>query len=356
MIRNVLIPTNIEKDFLDRVQKINRRLKRVGVDGFVIKSQKRVTKNSSVYTEFEVEISNPLGLGFQLVGKIDVTRDNGNVVFMFDDATPISQRHIDCGGECDHCNTTRNRKSLYIVRDSHGIEMIVGSSCMEVAVGFDERNLRAFEKAYREITDENWGVLIGDNGYSIRNLVAKAIITARKYGYVSKSYVEVHGGQSTVDRVMHGPEIVVTEKDLESADYAIALGQAIDPKNNFEVNLRTIAGYETVISREVGFVVYLAKLYLDETTPKTESNFVGKEKERIKGVDVNVTRVFSGVGFNGNYWIITMQDGQGNDLVWMTSTYPEFKVGDKKTIDFTVKSHDIYKGKKQTKVLRVKEN
>lgn len=355
MIHIILVPQNIEQDFLARIEKINRRLSKVGSVGFTVKSQKRVNHKESVYTEFAVEISDPLGMGFSLIGKIDVSREGDNTVFMFNDSNAISERHVSCGGECDHCGTVRNRKSLYIVRDSAGIEMLVGSSCMEVAVGFSESNLRVFEKAFREITDENWGNLIGEAGYTLRYLVAKAIISAQEFGYVSKSYVEFYGGTSTSDRVMKGPDIEVTEADLEKADYAIALGQSIEPKNNFETNLRTIAGYEQVVAREVGFAVYLAKMFLDDTTPKTESNFVGKEKERIKGVDVNVTRVFSGVGFNGNYWIITMQDGQGNDLVWMTSTYPALKVGDKKTIDFTVKSHDTYKGKKQTKVLRVKE-
>ena len=88
---------------------------------------------------------------------------------------------------------------------------------------------------------------------------------------------------------------------------------------------------------------------------------VGEKMER----EVEVTATIPFTNDFGGGTIYKFKDGDGNDLVWMTSSAlktgkDEYGqdlyagVGDKLRIKFTVKGHDTYKDVPQTKITRVK--
>lgn len=81
---------------------------------------------------------------------------------------------------------------------------------------------------------------------------------------------------------------------------------------------------------------------------------VATVKERIKGAAATVTAYF---GFDGAYgWVDVVHYVLDNGvlLVYMGSSGLALDVGQKVTIDFTVKGFDDYQGVKQTKIIRVK--
>lgn len=83
--------------------------------------------------------------------------------------------------------------------------------------------------------------------------------------------------------------------------------------------------------------------------PKEESRsqYQGKVGERLRGLELEVTRFWDG----GGYYVHTMEDMFGNIYTWMTSA----RALEQSTwvrMDATVKKHDEYKGVKQTHLSR----
>lgn len=85
--------------------------------------------------------------------------------------------------------------------------------------------------------------------------------------------------------------------------------------------------------------------------PESHSEYMGEIKERLRDLQVTLTAARSFDGFYGTSFIYTFMYGE-NVLVWMTSSYKDIEVGDHYILTGTVKSHDEYKGVKQTKLSR----
>ena len=85
--------------------------------------------------------------------------------------------------------------------------------------------------------------------------------------------------------------------------------------------------------------------------PESHSEYVGEVKERLRDLDVTLTAARTFEGFYGTSFVYTFMYGE-NVLVWMTSSCKDIEVGDHCVLTGTVKSHDEYKGVKQTKLSR----
>lgn len=85
--------------------------------------------------------------------------------------------------------------------------------------------------------------------------------------------------------------------------------------------------------------------------PKSNSEWVGDIKERLRDLKVTLTSIHTVDGYYGTSVIYTFKQNE-NVLVWMTTSYQELEVGDTITLTGTVKDHDEYKGVKQTKLSR----
>lgn len=94
-----------------------------------------------------------------------------------------------------------------------------------------------------------------------------------------------------------------------------------------------------------------------ETAPKTASEFIGKCGDKFNGV-----LTFNGVStyethftyYGETHYIYKFTDGNGNTVVWKTSSFQEFTNGEKYTVKGTIKEHNEYKGDKQTTLTRCK--
>lgn len=98
-----------------------------------------------------------------------------------------------------------------------------------------------------------------------------------------------------------------------------------------------------------------AKQLVDEAiaaiTPKSNSQYIGEPKERIRDMKVVVSSIRT---FNGYYGVTTVYTFKREEdvLVWMTSSCKDIEVGDELLLTGTIKSHDEYKGVKQTNLSR----
>lgn len=85
--------------------------------------------------------------------------------------------------------------------------------------------------------------------------------------------------------------------------------------------------------------------------PESHSEYIGEIKERLRDLKVTLTAIRSFDGFYGTSFIYTFEYGE-DILVWMTSSCKDIEVGEECLLTGTVKSHDEYKGVKQTKLSR----
>ena len=95
----------------------------------------------------------------------------------------------------------------------------------------------------------------------------------------------------------------------------------------------------------------IAEAALATLNPKSNSEWIGEEKERVRDLEVTLTSCRTFDGYYGTTYIYTFLYGE-NVLVWMTSSCKEAEVGDHFLLTGTIKSHDEYKGVKQTKLSR----
>lgn len=89
----------------------------------------------------------------------------------------------------------------------------------------------------------------------------------------------------------------------------------------------------------------------NENKPESASEYIGEIKERVRDLEVTVVGSRSIDGAYGTSNIYTFKEHE-NIIVWFTTSYQEINVGDELLLTGTVKSHDEYKGVKQTKMTR----
>lgn len=93
---------------------------------------------------------------------------------------------------------------------------------------------------------------------------------------------------------------------------------------------------------------------LRQRPKNTTSQFQGEPGQRFRSQKL---KVISKISFNGKYGlseIIKFEDAVGNLYAWFTSTFPDIEEGDNLIVDFSIKSHETYKGENITYITRAK--
>ncbi len=299
------------------------------------------------------------------------------------------------GNVCQHCNTSRRRKDLIVIRHEDGREIVVGRNCLAdyIRTG-DAETLLAYASMigtlsleYSEAEEgEYWGGSYGDTAESLENILRFSSLCIRKLGWVSGRVAEQCMKGSTADdvrRLMYPPRyrdekegwsrwieqnnLHANEHDTEEAAAALAWMKAIpaDTTSDYLHNLRIVAELGAVPSNKFNLVVSVvatAKRARDEEVKRQEfsksnatKQFVGTVKERLRNIDVTVKRSHSIDGNFGVTTIITFAYGD-NILTWFASgdRTEEFKPGESYNVDATVKDHrDDEKYGRSTLVNRV---
>jgi hypothetical protein len=129
--------------------------------------------------------------------------------------------------------------------------------------------------------------------------------------------------------------------------------------------LKIISKQDEVSTKRFGFLASLIPAYQrylgfeaekkKKLETQKESNFVGKEKQRMVFENVECIFVKLLETYYGTSTMIKFIDDDGNNLVWFGSgCIEEYESGQKYTIKATIKKHDTYNGVKQTIINRVK--
>lgn len=95
----------------------------------------------------------------------------------------------------------------------------------------------------------------------------------------------------------------------------------------------------------------VADAALATLAPKSNSEYVGEIKERLRDLKVTLTATHNIDGFYGTSTIYTFKADE-NVLVWITSSYKDIQIGQTYLLTGTVKDHKEYKNVKQTVLSR----
>lgn len=304
-------------------------------------------------------------------------------------------------GRCDHCGSNRYRKQAFVVEGPDGSRKIVGKSCLRDHLGTDipgnMLNAFTFDDIAGMGADEEEG---GWGGYgrweeSTLGVIATARAAIALYGWrpssfegmTTSTYVNLVYSPPSRDhkgRVVHDEERQAIRTELrergehyyETARKVIDWGQALQPRGDYEHNLKVALNADIVIGKTFALVVSAAAAYdrqvarEDEAKKRREAEearlasmpksfHLGQPGDKLSAaVTIEQRRVLPDYGF-GCSMLYVMRADDGALLSWKTSTDPRVngkptEVGERYRIAFTVKSHAEFRDTPETRVARVK--
>lgn len=310
--------------------------------------------------------------GWELIAVIDYG-SNGNTLRAipgFDLGDRDLEKYRNSEDYCEHCNTNRHRKSMYIVRnvETHETKQ-VGRNCCKEFLGFDPHYVAEYsswEKILEECEEGEYEEGCGGfspTAYNLVDFLAFTIQCIRIDGWKPRS-----GGfrSATADCVdfLFGvkPYVPPCDKDLESAqemiDWAIAHIQEKQYISDYEHNLSIVLTQGYVRFKQIGIAASIVPYVTREKGKQVELR-KQQESSYIGTVGVRETFMLTYVtnyGFEtdwGYTYIHKFVDDDGNIVVWKTSKdLDEIEQGSKYKVTGKVIRHDTYRNIKQTNINR----
>lgn len=284
---------------------------------------------------------------------------------------------------CEHCNIERYRRKTFIVMKNDEFKQ-VGSTCLKDFIGIDIIKILSiydiFNKIFIHMSSLKYDNRKNDNyskfftSYDNKFVLARAIVTIKKYGYVSNKTAESMLCSSTSDIIKE--DLVsnnndrsvktedITKDDIDKAvkiinffkeDFQNCPDKYID---NFWYTIKVILNDEFVKYKEIAYVTALPYIYdkrMESVYEKNISNYIGNVNDTISDYKVILNKCSTVDSFYGLSKILKFVDENGNILIWKTSSRHDFKVNHEYKIKFKIKSHSTYHEVKQTDIIRVKE-
>lgn len=405
------IPSYRFADFVVRMDKLNRKAKRLGclpaayqvVGETTIKVESPADHETGKPTKFyeipaklvTVTGSAPQVGDHQLLARIEYL-DDGLKSKLFHTVPGVDVKVDErfralSPGVCEHCNKTRTRRDTFVVRNViDGDQKQVGRNCLADFIGGRSPEAIANSASYLHLfegLDSD-----GDNGFRgyFRDRVdtfdvlrlTSAYISL--YGWVPKSQAneqfrstssrvwdhfgnQVHQTEWEKAEVIRVGELSNQVVHVERATKVIAWVKndlAPAAKTDYELNLCTLVVGDLTESRHIGLVCSAVSAYeramnrgIEYAKKKIEgakSDFIGVKGDKFKGLPVSVQFVKTMAGTYGAITLVKFVDEKGNILTWFASGDKEFTPGEKLTISGTVKDQKEYQGIKETQLTRVK--
>lgn len=318
-------------------------------------------------------------------------RTPGGVLISGVPGVEIGELGSDWDGRCDHCHSNRARSFGFVVEGPEG-RKIVGKSCLRDHLGTDTpAGIVAIFQYFRDALGgededgESWG-RGGRWEEETLGVVAAARAAIALWGWRPKS-VE---GMTTANYVGLLTARLDPKKDREAyqdrqrlraelrdrgdhyqdtAEAVIAWGTALEPRSDYERNLKVALNCQTVAGKRFGLVVSAAAAYdrqvaveeqrKAERAARPVSRWVGTVGAKVTAT-VTVERIVGlpdyGYGPSSLY-ILRGDDGalvswKTQSDVWIGDKRAE--VGDRAEATFTVKAHTTYQEQQETRATRTR--
>lgn len=374
---NFAIPSFKRETLEKRIAKLAKKAVKYGNGDITIKFGKEfVAKytNSEGETfsynavEVSVEGDAPKIDGHEFLARVEIMNGENLIHSVPGSSVKPSPEYRHHTGYCDHCNTDRYRKDVFIL-EKNGEQIAVGRSCLRDYLGIDDPKgivYRAqFFEELKDISDED--IFSGGiSFYSLKDVLSSSAAYIRKYGYVSKAKQQETGESTTGECVKNflngypGYKIDIEETDHVWAEKTTEFfRESNDFDSDYMQNLKVLLSQDIVNPIHINIVasaVISAQRALSTKEETKTSNFVGSVKERLKGLELTITKIiYLGTGMYGPNFLHSFKDVNGNIFTWFTGTKLENAEGETIVVDATVKEHKLYNGSNQTVLTRLKQ-
>ncbi len=294
-------------------------------------------------------------------------------------------------GYCDHCETSRRRKTTVLVRsEMDGEVRQVGRSCLFDYTGIDPELLVRFYNYYATVqcsSDEEYSgwssgwtpgreyplydflVVLG-RWLGVKNQYPRGAGKTLFNSYISDDNTKlISNSLDHTGKPMWSHDLADESVGEIFAEEALNMLAMVEPRNSFDYNLKTVFDTGIVVKKTAGYAGAIwtkwfnltEKGILDKVFGRNQpepsdephpSEHLGEVGERIEfEATVLRTKQMAG-GMWGPTTLVTMVDTDENQIItWTTGRVP--RTGSRITSRGTVKKHGEYQGVKQTQVGRL---
>lgn len=388
----------IHEDFFPEVEKklmrIVRKCEKYGNPfTFNVAGTEMCERDNAWHKFFIVEVEGTAHIdNWEFIATLDI-RAHGNIIRRYNTAVEIPEGFKTSPNICDHCNTSRQRNNLYIIRNIETNEFKqVGGSCLNSYT--NGLNLEYIVQWIDGLTslEEYSGVFFGERAttyHSIEQVISYAHVITEKIGYLksdpysfnlsTKDMVKTMLGYGVVAAATINKRVEILNENLKDHNFNVQFSvsdfisvnsskvQAIidhykndSGKSEFAHNVRVILAEGFATHKDLGYLCYLPAGYARHLKQEQEKANRQTEKREHWGEigkrykDIPVKSIRKAACYETVYglmyvWNIVTEDG--TVLTWKTSNFPEEKFS---TVTFTVKEHSEYKNVPQTIVTRCK--
>lgn len=386
-------------DLRDRLDTLIRRADRLGVAGPIYEVgpiyEKRIviqaaavglvqrTRPVLVCDVTVSGVSPKLDGGWRLAAAIDHTQFHPTLGWMVRRVPDLAEIALPAGIErdepvCDHCGTTRERKTTFLLLSEAGEWKRVGRQCLRDFLGrISPESIAAYFEAVLDFMeaagDEDW---VSEGGSRVDLLTLTFLIAVAQSVRLSGKFVTLKQAQGNdhlnptagdaygliFDTKAPKPE----GEDAAVAAEVIAWGKTLSERPNlsdYERNIAIALYQETMPPKSSGLVAsaWLAWARETDRMPPAMTNGAPRKASVHQGaVGLKITRTVrvikrfdtESMYRNGTHSFHILEDDEGNTYTWSTET--ALGEGDTYTITGTVKDHTEYKGRPQTVLTRCK--
>lgn len=336
-----------------------------------------------VDVEGEAKVNN-----WKFVASIEFT-EKGNIIDRINNEIEVPDRYYTSEPICEHCNSKRRRKSAYIIVNTETNEFKqVGSSCLaDFTHGLSAEGVAAYIQMYDELIKVEEPLQGGSyiRYYNTAKYLRYVFECVNKFGY-SRSCDEYptakranlyysldNGLLSRMDKraleeikdEMEAVDFNPNSKEItELTEEALKWISSQEETNNYMHNLITACSLEYINSGNFGIVASLAPTFnrdlerqaaerarLEELKKaQAYSEHVGSVGERIT-IKVDSFKVLTSWATQwGETYMYSFTDVEGHTFIWKTAKY----ISKCSSLVATVKSHNEFRGIKQTEITRAK--
>lgn len=371
-----------------KVAKLQQRAERKGFTGTIDVSAVPATRSSTsagglpvTVHGFDVTIAGepPRYEGWRFVAAVDAV-EGGKILRYPPGSTADGNNDQIRAGACDHCHTTRDRRSTVLVaHDDTGQLLQVGRSCLKDFLG---HNTLPVFLTHDEIANTLGGSLAGTaSAWDVHSVLTYAAAAVEAFGWTPASaseqgrvptrdvvWLALNGGRGADQlRDQLAPHLADAQARAPQLRHDLLTG--LTGGSGYEANLVAVLRGEAVDTKHLGLAVSAIPAHLRLTADRAREasrqeaaqavEHVGTigEKVTLTGVVRTALRV-DGYTYHSPDSVMLVVDC-GTAVAKMTTAaawaYP-LKVGDPVTITGTVKAHTEWNGIKQTVLSRPKKH
>lgn len=322
--------------------------------------------------------------GWEFIATLEI-HSGGNVIRRYNTEVDLPERFRTSPNVCDHCNTSRTRKNLYVIRNTETNEFKqVGGNCLNLYTnGLSLEYVAAYMDGVIELDKFN-GVFCssGTIYYPVNEVIGYAAHIIGKTGYFNtqaalptRSLTALMLNNGMKEGIEHVNDCLknnrfdirfniedFTRDNSDEVNAIIEYYKSLEDNSEFMHNAKIMLNEGYVSYKGLGYLCFLPQgyaKYKEREAAKAKRLLEkrihwGEVGQRYKDITVDAVRKVA--AFDTDYGVMRIYNViiEGDTvLTWKTSCYLE-EVEKGAQIAFTVKAHSEYKGQKQTEITRCK--